>query len=169
MARGPLCRFPQLAAPVVHLYKHITGDQAGNTMADAQPTMDMGGAQIAGARYEAPSQPPPSFSDGAARTAQGGPAAGALRVPAGPPDMQSAPSLPTTAGAVAGVAAWQSNKKVDALWTINQDCNSWVGIAGIGWKKLAGPNETAISALTMLAAHARSTNANITYRDEAIT
>nr|WP_314545556.1 hypothetical protein [uncultured Massilia sp.] len=145
-------------------------------MADAQPTMDMDGSQAAAtAQVEAPSLMPPgaqgdpmppagAMMQGAAMTEQ----PGTLRAPAGPPDMQAAPSLPvTTTGVAAGIAAWQSGKKVDSLWTINQDGNSWFGVAGIGWKKLAHPNETAVSALTMLVAHARATGAPINYRDEA--
>jgi hypothetical protein len=133
-------------------------------MADAQPTMEMGDAQVARAKYDIPSQPPPTFTNGAGGMAQAVPSAA---VPAAPPDMQAAPSLPTIAGAVSGVAAWQSNKKVDGLWTINQDGNSWMAVAGVGWKKLAHANETSVTALTVLAAHARCTNSNISYREEA--
>ena len=42
-----------------------------------------------------------------------------------------------------------------------------MGIAGIGWKKLAGPTETALRAMTMLVAHARATGSIVNYRDEA--
>lgn len=136
-------------------------------MADAQPTMEAAGAQSSTARYDAPSQQPPAHVDGAARSRQAAGSAGTVRVPPGPPQLHSAPSLPTSGGTVAGIAAWQSNKQVDALWTINQDRNSWVGIAGIGWKKLSGPNETAAVALTMLVAHARGTASPVTYRDES--
>lgn len=130
-------------------------------MADAQPTMTMGDAQTARTSYDSPRQPPPAFTPNMAQ------AVPAAAVPAAPPDMQAAPSLPTIAGAAAGVAAWQSNKKVDGLWTINQDGNSWMAVAGVGWKKLAHANETSVTALTVLAAHARATNANISYREEA--
>ena len=138
-------------------------------MADSQPTMELGGTQGVSTRYDAPSQRPPGQMDGAAGAVQMA-SAGAgqsMRAPSGPPTMQASPSLPTPGTAVSGVAAWQSTKKVDALWTINEDGNSWIGVAGIGWKKLAHPNETAVSALTMLAAHARYTNASVDYRDES--
>lgn len=144
-------------------------------MADAQPTMDMEGIQAPAGQVQAPSLIPPGAQGGpppqAGAMQQGGPMTaqqGAFRAPEGPPDMQAAPSLPvSTAGVSAGIAAWQTGKKVDALWTINQDGNSWFGVAGIGWRKLAHPNETAVSALTMLVAHARATGSTINYRDEA--
>ena len=135
-------------------------------MADAQPTMEMNGAQSAAVRADAPDQQPPGLSDGTRRANQGD--TGTIRFPGGAPgESQATPSLPISGGVAQGVGAWQNNKKVDALWTINQDRNAWVGIAGIGWKKLAGPNETALSAMTMLVAHARATGSIVNYRDEA--
>jgi hypothetical protein len=128
--------------------------------------MELDGAQGMTLRADAPDQQPPSLSDGARRASLGD--AGTMRFPGGGQgDLQSTPSLPISGGVAQGVRAWQNNKTVDALWTINQDRNSWVGITGIGWKKLAGPNETAISALTMLVAHARATGSIVNYRDES--
>lgn len=82
----------------------------------------------------------------------------------------AAPALPLTQGIAAGIAgitAWNSNKKVTALWSINQNRNSWVGIGGIGWKKLANNSESAIVALTLLSAHAREKGSIVHYRDES--
>lgn len=138
-------------------------------MADAQPTMEMNSAQTTAERTDAPSQQPPNLGDIARRANQGGAGAGTLRFGGGQQDIQSAPVLPISGGVAAGVSAWQNNKQVNALWAINQDRNSWVGVVGVGWKKLAGPNETALSALTMLVAHARATGSPINYRDEADT
>src|SRR4051812_26798063 len=108
-------------------------------MPDAQPTMEMSSALGAADRADAPNQQP-GASDTARPCTQGDP--GARRLAGGtPPDMQATPSLPISGGVAVAVGAWQTSKKVDSLWTINQDRNSWVGIAGIGWKKLAGPNE----------------------------
>lgn len=82
--------------------------------------------------------------------------------------MTQAPTLPTSfAGNRGAIAAWQNDKRIEALWTTNEDRNSWIGVAGIGWRKLAPGNETSLSAMTMLAAHARSSNAIVNYRDEA--
>lgn len=78
----------------------------------------------------------------------------------------AAPSLPVTEGAGA-VAAWQNNKKIVALWSINQNRNSWVSVSGIGWKKLANNSNSAITALTMLSAHAREKGSVVNYREES--
>lgn len=135
-------------------------------MADAQPTQvpgetQEGGVQAAGSTYDAPSQPPPASAAGA-----GGPVTAPTMT--APPEMQSAPSLPATAASVgAGVSAWQNNKRIEALWTINQDRNAWMGVVGIGWRKLAPGTETSLTAMAMLAAHARCTNAVVNYRDES--
>jgi hypothetical protein len=137
-------------------------------MADATPTMEMSGLQSATERTDVPNQQPPNLGESARRSGQGD-MVGMQQYGGGASQMLSAPSLPISGGVAAGVGVWQNNKKVDSLWTINQDRNSWVGISGIGWKKLSGPNETSISALTMLVAHARATGSPVNYRDEADT
>lgn len=65
-----------------------------------------------------------------------------------------------------GVLAWQSDKRVNALWSINQTRNTWMGVTGLGWKRLFNGNDSSLTALAMLAAHARQTNCRIDYRDE---
>jgi hypothetical protein len=72
-----------------------------------------------------------------------------------------------TGAATAGLTAWNGDKRVGALWSINQNRNSWVFITGVGWKKLANNSDSAVLALTMLAAHAKQTQTNYSYRDEA--
>jgi len=84
-----------------------------------------------------------------------------------PPSDYAAPSLPITAGAMAGISAWQNNKKLTALWLNQQNRNSWIGVDGIGWKKLANTNDSSSVALTMLAAHAREKDAVVNYREES--
>ena len=82
----------------------------------------------------------------------------------------SAPSLLPSAAASGndgGTAAWLGDKRVSALWGINQNRNSWVHIAGIGWKKLANNSDSAVVALTILAAHAKQSQTNYSYREEA--
>jgi len=69
-------------------------------------------------------------------------------------------------GAV-GASVWVSNKKINALWSINENRNSWVGVAGVGWVKLANNSDTAIVAFTMLGANARQTQGNVSYRQES--
>ena len=81
----------------------------------------------------------------------------------------TAPSLtPDALAATAGgITAFNSDKRVSALWNMNQNRNSWVHVPGIGWKKLASNSDSAVVALTMLAAHAKQTQTSYSYRDEA--
>jgi len=60
-----------------------------------------------------------------------------------------------------------SDKRVGALWSINQLRNSWAYITGVGWKKLYNTSDSSITAMTMLASHARQTNSRFDYREEA--
>jgi hypothetical protein len=77
-------------------------------------------------------------------------------------------SAPAQAGAAAAAAVgWQNNKQIVALWSINQNRNSWAYVNGIGWKKLANNSDTAVVALTLLSAHARDFNRSVNYRDAA--
>jgi hypothetical protein len=104
-----------------------------------------------------PTQEPPSASLGGEGQGTGG---------AG----EAMPTLlPSAAGVSSsgGVAAWLNDKRVTALWVINQNRNSWAFISGVGWKKLANNSDTAVVALTMLAAHAKQSQTNYSYRDEA--
>ncbi|HEX8069719.1 MAG TPA: hypothetical protein VF546_07205 [Pyrinomonadaceae bacterium] len=80
----------------------------------------------------------------------------------------SEPSIkPPTAGAEEGITAWQNNKRITALWVIGENRNSWVYIAGVGWKKLANNDDTAVVALTKVSASALQTQTQVNYRDEA--
>jgi hypothetical protein len=82
----------------------------------------------------------------------------------------SAPQLEPPAAAMGeegGIGAWLSDKRVNALWGINQNRNSWVGIAGVGWKKLANNSDSAVVALTILSAHARLSQTGYYGREEA--
>jgi hypothetical protein len=84
---------------------------------------------------------------------------------AGMGDM--APSVRPVEGVSAGITAWQNNKRVTGLWSINQDKNAWVHVDGIGWKKLANNSASAIIALTLLGTHAREKAAVVNYREES--
>jgi len=82
----------------------------------------------------------------------------------------AAPSLapPQAVDAEGGaVTVWNNDKRVSGLWGINENRNSWAYITGVGWKKLANNSDSAVVALTMLAAHAKQTQTTYTYRDEA--
>jgi hypothetical protein len=69
----------------------------------------------------------------------------------------SMPSFAPPQGSENGgvTATWVSDKRINALWSINENRNVWIGVDGIGWKKLADNSDSAIMALTILAAHAR--------------
>lgn len=66
-----------------------------------------------------------------------------------------------------GASVWVNNKQINALWSINENRNSWVGVAGVGWVKLANNSDSAIVALTILGANARQTQGVVSYRQEA--
>lgn len=81
------------------------------------------------------------------------------------PSME--PPAAVSATAEGAATAWFNNKKVNALWCINQNRNSYVSIAGVGWRKLANNSDTAVVALTMLAGAARLSQGPVNYRQEA--
>jgi hypothetical protein len=65
------------------------------------------------------------------------------------------------------VAVWQNDKRINAIWAINENRNIWLSVAGVGWKKLANNSDSAVVALNMLATHARQMNSPVNYREEA--
>lgn len=79
----------------------------------------------------------------------------------------AAPSLRPIEAVASGISAWQNNKRVTGLWSINQNRNSWVHIDGVGWKKLINNSDSAIVALTMLGAHAHEKGSVVNYCDES--
>lgn len=125
------------------------------------------------AQGKSPSAEPPQTSgEGGAAASSGG------RPSAEPPQSvsasagaagASAPSLiPESEGAKSeGITAWQNDKRITGLWTINETRNSWVYITGVGWKKLSNTVDSATVALTMISGSARQTNTPVNYRDEA--
>jgi hypothetical protein len=96
-----------------------------------------------------------------------GAAVAAVSAPtAEPPASAGAGAAAAAAGAI-GASIWVNNKKINALWSINENRNSWVGVAGVGWVKLANNSDSAIVALTMLGANAKLTQGTVNYRTEA--
>ena len=63
-------------------------------------------------------------------------------------------------------AVWNSDKRVNALYTTMHPRNSWMSIAGAGWKKLATNSDSVCEALTQLAAHCREKNCRIDFSEE---
>ncbi len=66
----------------------------------------------------------------------------------------------------AEAAVWNSDKRVNALYTTLHARNSWMSIAGVGWKKLTTANDSACEAMTQLAAHCREKNCRIDFSEE---
>jgi hypothetical protein len=65
-----------------------------------------------------------------------------------------------------GAAVWNTDKRVNALYTTLHARNSWMSIAGIGWKKLATGSDSMCEAMTQLAAHCREKNCRIDFSEE---
>jgi hypothetical protein len=108
-------------------------------------------------------KPEQSLLSGTADTAGAGSTGAVSAAPtAEPPEAVSGVGI----GAV-GATVWVNNKKINALWSINENRNSWVGVAGVGWVKLANNSDSAIVALTMLGANARQTQGTVNYRQES--
>jgi len=67
----------------------------------------------------------------------------------------------------ASTTTWLNSQKVTALWSINENRNSWVGLSGKGWVKLANNSDSAVVALTMLASHAKQMQTVVNCRQES--
>jgi hypothetical protein len=76
------------------------------------------------------------------------------------------PELEEGAVSAYEAAVWNSDKRVNGLYTTYHPRNSWMSIAGIGWKKLATANDSACEAMTQLAAHCREKNCRIDFAEE---
>jgi hypothetical protein len=62
-----------------------------------------------------------------------------------------------------GAAVWNSDKRVNGLYSTFNGRNSWMSIAGTGWVKLTTASDSACEAMTILAANARAKNTRIDY------
>ena len=78
---------------------------------------------------------------------------------------EAAPTLPLPGQARERAAAGERDRRVTALWSADQEGNTWVGIGGVGWRRLGGGCDSAHIALTMLAAHAREQGSRVHYRE----
>lgn len=105
------------------------------------------------ASTSAPTDLPPdaSLTSGAVSTGDTGPSA-----------------MPPESGQQAiGASTWLTDKRITALWSINQNRNSWIHVAGVGWRRLATNSDSAIVAMSMISAHARQMQSSVTLRQEA--
>jgi hypothetical protein len=82
---------------------------------------------------------------------------------------QTPPGAETTGITAGAIGGWQDNAHITALWSINQDKNSWIWVANIGWLKLANNSETGIMALTVLASHAKAMGRILSYGTDSST
>lgn len=64
-------------------------------------------------------------------------------------------------------ATWYNSKKITALWSINQNRNSWAYVQDVGWRRLADNSDSAVVALTMLSSHAQHTGVNANVLEDA--
>lgn len=86
-------------------------------------------------------------------------------------DSTAAPTLmpPASAGQNEGIGAavWNTDKRVNGLYTTHHARNSWMSIAGVGWVRLATSHDSACEAMTILASTARAKNFRIDYAVDA--
>ena len=98
---------------------------------------------------------------------------GSSQAPTAPTAEPPASALAAAAGNAAaadggiGASVWVNGKKINALWAINQNRNSWVNVVGVGWVKFANNSDSAIAAFTMLGADAKLTQGTVNYRQES--
>lgn len=111
------------------------------------------------------SKPNDKFLAEAAGVTVSGAATGEAMPTEEPPSTLQASGGAGAAGAA--VTVWVNSQKVNALWTISENRNSWIGVAGVGWRKLANNSDSAVVALAILGAHAKQTQGQINYRQEA--
>jgi hypothetical protein len=78
----------------------------------------------------------------------------------------SPPGTPQAALPAATAAAWQSSKKVLALWTNNSPRNGHAWVDTVGWRRMATNSDSVHEALLMLASSARLAG-SITYPEAA--
>src|SRR5262245_5600701 len=60
-----------------------------------------------------------------------------------------------------GIGIWLSNRRINALWSNTQPRNSWASVTGASWLRLAPDSDSAVTALTILAAHAKQTQSRV--------
>lgn len=84
----------------------------------------------------------------------------------GVPQLAPPEEVVETAAADEGITAWLTDRKILGLWSNSANKNSWINVQGLGWRRLFTGSETAVTCMTMLAAHARAENRNVNLRLE---
>lgn len=70
-------------------------------------------------------------------------------------------------GQAYGAATWHNNKKITALWSNDQNRNSWIYVADLGWRKLADNSDSVVVTLTSLGTHAKQTGATVNLLEDS--
>ena len=89
------------------------------------------------------------------------------QVTADPGRPTSAPPGTAAAATATAIGAWQTDKRVSAMWANASTRNAYMHVDGLGWRRLHSGNDSAWSALVALASQARQTSCRIDYREEA--
>lgn len=82
---------------------------------------------------------------------------------------EAAPTLdpPYTSGSSGedsfSAGVWNSDKRVNGLFSTNETRNSWMSIVGTGWVKIANNIDSANESLTVLASAAKVKNSPVNY------
>jgi hypothetical protein len=126
-------------------------------------------------KMKTPDKTPPVATAGVVTTGNGGGYAPDVNVAevakvslasvANAPQMEP-PEVKKGAVAANETVVWNTDKRVNALYTTYHPHNSWMSIAGIGWKKLATGSDSACEAMTQLAAHCREKTCRIDFSEE---
>lgn len=82
-----------------------------------------------------------------------------------PPSLRD-PSSMAEADLAAVTATWRSSQYIDAMWSIDQTRNAFMLVRGLGWRKIYNGRDGAFSALVSLAAQARQTGRQVSFREE---
>jgi len=63
---------------------------------------------------------------------------------------------------------WQTNRRITALWTNNQNVNAWVWVDGLGWRKLTNPDDDVTDAMLQLCVHAKAANRPVDFLEVGV-
>ncbi|HSD06778.1 hypothetical protein [Flavobacterium sp.] len=62
-----------------------------------------------------------------------------------------------------GAGVWNNDKRINALFSVNETRNSWISVVGIGWVKLANTIDSANEALTVFSTAGKVKNSPVNY------
>ena len=131
------------------------------------PTPLKSKAQTPGAPVQLP--PVPNAGNGETAVVEAEPmAVTEAEINAALASIAAAPTLePPVAQAAAVTAVWVNTKKVNALWSINQNHNVWAGFEDVGWRKFAANFDSTAMAFAIISASAKDTQTVTNRREEA--